>query len=140
VTYYVDSSVLVRIIAGQEQLLSGWEDIAGPLSSVLIEIEVPRAIERLRVAGDLSEDAAIDAAARGKDALRAFRLLELEPAIRMRAGGPFALPLRSLDAIHLASALLWQEAHPNEELVMATHDERVARASRAHGLRVVGWP
>jgi hypothetical protein len=111
-----------------------------PVASALIEVEVPRAVERLRLAGEMTDEVAVVAAARGRELLRAFRLMDVDPAVRLRAGGPFAVPVRALDAIHLASALLWREAHPDEELVMATHDERVARAARAHGLSVIGWP
>lgn len=139
-TVYVDSSVLVRIIAGQARPLKGWESIEEPLASVLIEIEVPRAIERLRSTGALSDAAAVAAAERGRIALRAFRLMEIEPAVRLRASGPFAIQLRTLDAIHVASALLWREAYPHDDLTLATHDERVAMAARAHGLRVIGCP
>ena len=139
-TVYADSSVLVRIVAGQARPISGWEAIVAPLASVLIEVEVPRAIARLRRAGDLTDTAAAAAAARGRAALRTFRLMELDPAVRLRAGGPFATPVRSLDAVHLACALLWREAHPGEELTLATHDERMAKAAQAHGLSVIGWP
>src|SRR5678815_3702734 len=38
-----------------------------------------------------------------------------------RASQPLPTPLGTLDAIHLASALLWQEKE-RKELVMATHD------------------
>jgi hypothetical protein len=140
VTVFVESSVLVRIAAGQAPLLPEWESISTPIASVLIEIEVPRAIHRLHHAGDLTEEAAFAAAARARELLRAFRLMEIDPAVRLRAGGPFAVQVRSLDAIHLASALLWQESHAEAELVVATHDERVGRAALAHGLRVLGWP
>jgi predicted nucleic acid-binding protein len=140
VTTYIDSSVLVRIVAGQERPLEGWESIVSPLASALIEVETPRAIDRLRRDGELTEPASVHAWSRGREALRAFRLMEIDPAVRFRAGGPFALPVRSLDAVHLASALLWREAHPDEELIMATHDERLARTAQAHGLSVIGWP
>lgn len=139
-TFYLDSSVLVRIVAGQAQPLAEWESIVAPVASVLIEVEVPRALDRLRQAGDMEEADAVAAAERGRAALRAFRLMEIDAAVRLRASGPFAVQVRSLDAIHLASALLWHEAHADEELVVATHNERLARAARAHGLSVVGWP
>ena len=45
--------------------------------------------------------------------------------------------LGTLDAIHLATALLWKEmSHVN--LVMATHDGPLGLAAQAHGLTVVG--
>ena len=45
--------------------------------------------------------------------------------------------LGTLDAIHLATALLWKEMTP-EELTMATHDPALAIAARVHGLPVIG--
>jgi hypothetical protein len=45
--------------------------------------------------------------------------------------------LGTLDAIHLASALLWREA-AGAELVMATHDRALALGAQAYGLRVFG--
>jgi uncharacterized protein len=140
VTTYIDTSVLVRIVAGQARPLDHWESIVAPLASTLIEVETPRAIDRLRRARELTDQTSAQAWARGREALRAFRLMEIDPAVRFRAGGPFALPIRSLDAIHLATALLWREAHPDDEVVMATHDDRLAKTAQAHGLSVIGWP
>ena len=42
-----------------------------------------------------------------------------------------------LDALHLASALLWRERRA-AELLFATHDPRQARAARALGFDCVG--
>jgi hypothetical protein len=47
--------------------------------------------------------------------------------------------LGTLDAIHLATALLWKESM-GLGLVMATHDVGLALAAQAHGLTVVGVP
>lgn len=45
--------------------------------------------------------------------------------------------LGTLDAIHLATALLWK-AMTVGELTMATHDEALGIAAKAHGLPVIG--
>jgi hypothetical protein len=45
--------------------------------------------------------------------------------------------LGTLDAIHLATALLWRD-FTDEPLTMATHDAALAIAAEAHGLPVVG--
>ena len=47
--------------------------------------------------------------------------------------------LGTLDAIHLATALLWKES-TGSDLVMATHDTALGLAATAHGLIVVGVP
>ena len=54
-----------------------------------------------------------------------------------RAALPLPVTLGTLDAIHLATAMLWREASA-EELVLATHDRSLALAARACGLRTMG--
>jgi hypothetical protein len=54
-----------------------------------------------------------------------------------RAAQPLPTELGTLDAIHLATAVLWKEM-TREDLTMATHDGALAIAAEAHGLRVVG--
>jgi len=43
----------------------------------------------------------------------------------------------TLDAIHLATALLWRES-TSEDLAMATYDRALALGAQARGLRVLG--
>ena len=72
-----------------------------------------------------------------------FRLVEemeiVEPTrpVHARASQPLPTPLGTFDAIHLATALLWQEKE-RKDLVMATHDMALGIAARACGLRVAG--
>ena len=54
-----------------------------------------------------------------------------------RAAQPMPTELGTLDAIHLATALLWKEMM-EVNLVMATHDEALALGAEAHGLPVIG--
>lgn len=47
------------------------------------------------------------------------------------------MPLKTLDAIHLATAMWWRDdAHHN--LTFATHDAKLAEAARAAGFPVLG--
>ncbi|MCI0461428.1 MAG: PIN domain-containing protein, partial [Gemmataceae bacterium] len=72
-----------------------------------------------------------------------YRLLEemelVEPTtpVLRRASQPMAVPLGTLDAIHLATALLWRETR-GLNLVVATHDRALATAARSNGLRTLG--
>jgi predicted nucleic acid-binding protein len=72
-----------------------------------------------------------------------YRLLEsveiVEPTrpILTRASQPMPAALGTLDAIHLATALVWGE-RTGESLILATHDSALGMAGRANGLRVVG--
>jgi hypothetical protein len=47
------------------------------------------------------------------------------------------LPLGTLDALHLSTAILWREVR-GKELVMATHDRGLGEAARAFGFAVIG--
>lgn len=61
-------------------------------------------------------------------------LLELAPTVLARALEPFPAPVRTLDALHLASADFLRSQHQNVEF--ASYDERVVAAARRMGLAV----
>ena len=54
-----------------------------------------------------------------------------------RAGEPLPTPLGTLDAIHLATALVWRD-RTGDPLVIATHDVALGLAARAFGFDVLG--
>ena len=68
-----------------------------------------------------------------------LELVDVDPMVLERAAQPTPTELGTLDAIHLATALLWKNM-TQRDLVMATHDAALALGAQAHGLRVVGSP
>jgi predicted nucleic acid-binding protein len=134
---YIDSSVLLRVVLGQPGSLREWPGIERGVASALIEVECLRTIDRLRIRGQLDVRDAAERSEAIHRVLVELELVALTPAILRRASMPLAVPLGSLDAIHLASAELWREVHGGD-LVVATHDDGLALACRASGLRVVG--
>lgn len=58
--------------------------------------------------------------------------LELRPAVLERALHPFPVPVRTLDALHLASLAFLREH--GKEIRLATYDERMAEAAVAMGV------
>lgn len=66
-----------------------------------------------------------------------LELVEIDGTVLDRAAQPMPTELGTLDAIHLASALLWRESI-GEELMMATHDRALALGAQAHGIPVIG--
>ena len=69
--------------------------------------------------------------------LETLEVVEARGSVLARAAQPLPTVLGTLDAIHLSTALLWRES-TETDLVMATHDEALALAAKASGLRVVG--
>jgi uncharacterized protein len=55
--------------------------------------------------------------------------LELHPDVLERALQPFPVPVRTLDALHLASVAFLREH--GKDVSLATYDKRMARAARA---------
>lgn len=134
---YLDSSVLLRIILGQKDKLAEWKSIRRGVASALVEVECLRTLDRLRLSRGLPDK---ELAAWREAVFRIVREIEIVEPTRVvlsRASQPFPTPLGTLDAIHLATALLWREREP-ADLVMTTHDATLAVAARACGFLVVG--
>ncbi|MBM3744339.1 MAG: type II toxin-antitoxin system VapC family toxin [Acidobacteria bacterium] len=134
---YLDSSVLLRKLLGQAGALREWNALEGGVVSALVEVECLRTLDRWRLRQAIPE---------AEVALRreaVFRLLERAEVVEVtrvvldRAAQPLPVSLGTLDAIHLATALLWGE-RSGIRPVMATHDATLGLAARAVGLRVAG--
>ena len=134
---YVDSSVLLRVALGQPNALPEWRDIERGVSSALVTTESLRTLDRVRLRADLSD---IEVARRRATILaliNSLELVEVDGSVLDRAAQPMPTELGTLDAIHLASALLWKDAF-GTDFAMATHDKTLAVAAQAHGLNVLG--
>lgn len=71
------------------------------------------------------------------DLLDTLEVVEPSRPILSRAGQPFPIDLGTLDAIHLATAILRREAS-QRDLIVATHDARLDLAARAVGFDIMG--
>jgi predicted nucleic acid-binding protein len=134
---YLDSSVLLRVILRQPDQLHQWDAIDEGVTSAIAEVECLRTMDRLRIQNMLSD---AELAARREAVFRLLgeiSLVEIEKPILTRASQPFPTPLGTLDAVHLATALLWRE-RSNDDLVMATHDASLGTAARSLGFTVIG--
>ena len=124
---YADTSAVLAWLLGDESRLRARRVVDSAdqvVTSVLTLVEATRAIQR---AANEQRVAAVDASRlRGLLArtTTAWELMEITPEIRVRAGEPFPVePVRTLNAIHLATALQFARALP--ELSVLTFDERI---------------
>ena len=134
---YLDSSVLLRLVLGQRNALKEWRTIEQGVASALVEVECLRTLDRLRLAERLGDDQIALRREAVYRMLDAMEVVEITRPVLARAAQPLPTTLGTLDAIHLATALLWQE-RSGANLVVATHDQALAIAARASGLQVVG--
>jgi predicted nucleic acid-binding protein len=137
VIWYVDSSVLLRVVLGQPERLPEWETIDRGITSALTEVECLRTLDRHRLRSLLTDEQIADRRGVLFRSLQDVDVVDLDRPILARAAQSFATVLGTLDALHLATALLWRDREV-PDLVFATHDAALATAARAHGMKVVG--
>ena len=134
---YIDTSVLLRIVLREPGALDDLRTYDRLVSSELIAVESAHTIDRLRMQGTLSVDEAAERTGVVNDWLEAIDLVLLRPPVLSRASDPMPMPIGTLDALHLATALIWRDRiGPLPEL--ATHDGTLGTAARAFGFEVRG--
>jgi predicted nucleic acid-binding protein len=124
---YLDSAAIVKLVHAEPEspALRLWLDKraeTGWISSVLTEIESFRALARY----------APEAVSRLPAVLDLIDLIDLDQRIRILARTGRPVTVRSLDAIHLGTAL---ESRPGLTSFV-TYDKRLLDAARAAGLPV----
>lgn len=136
-TAYIDTSALLRLVLREPGALEELRAYDALVSSELTAVESCRVIDRLRLQGSLTTE---EAAARLKvvtEWLEAIDLVLLRPPVLSRASEPLPTPLGTLDAVHLATALIWRD-RMGELPTIATHDAALGLAARTFGFDVVG--
>jgi len=105
------------------------------MASELLYVEVRRTLNRYQSEGLLSAEALAASIGEFQALLAATEQVPISRQILDRAAGPLPAPVRTLDAIHLATAMTWAETN-QEEVVFLTHDRQLATAARVCGLQV----
>ena len=136
---YFDTSVLVKRYLNEpgsilaRSLLRGHQFV----SCVLVPLEAYSTLSRLKAAGELSERNFGAILARVGTDRRQWQLVELHAPILARAEEVAEqTQVRTLDALHVASALVFQE-RSREVLPFVTADERQRQAAQQMGLQVI---
>lgn len=136
--YAESSAVLAWLLSAPEgdRVRGALADAEEILTSDLTLVECDRALIRARVLFRLRESEATRRRRAFEAAASRWTLLRITPAIVERARQPFpGDPIRTLDALHLASALAAGEAV--DDLAVLSLDDRVRDSARALGLDVV---
>jgi predicted nucleic acid-binding protein len=134
---YIDTSALLRIVLREPGALDELRSYDGLVSSELIVVESMRTIERLRLQGSLTAEEAAGRRRIVNDWLEAIDLVLIRPPVLSRSSEPMPMPLGTLDAMHLATALTWRD-RVGPLPAIATHDSMLATAALAFGFDVLG--
>jgi len=127
---YLDTSALVKLIRieAESEALADWLDERTEtrwITSALAEVELPRAIRAVAPKG-LSAIPSV---------LARLDRFEIDQVIRATAAAYPDPALRSLDAIHLATAQIAASTAPLTAMV--AYDSRLSDAARALGITIV---
>lgn len=136
--YAESSAVLAWLLAepAGERVQPHLRDAETIVSSELTLVETARALRRAVVLSDVLEADAAELHGLLAAAAREWHVIRLDTSVLDRAGQAFpAEPVRTLDALHLASALLAATALP--DLAVLSLDVRVRRNATAMGLGVL---
>jgi predicted nucleic acid-binding protein len=132
---YLDSSVLMEhVLRGDNRIREVFE-MGDVVSSELLEIECMRVLHRYRMEGVLTDAGFLEAKERLGRVLDGISVVALSPAVKRRASQSFPVMIKTLDALHLASALACAEARPENGMAVFSLDRGFNRCARALGLR-----
>lgn len=126
--FYLDTSAALKLLKKEANSLPFMEFYDGHandiwISSALLRVEMMRSVRR-------SLPASI---ADARDLLEAFDYMAIDDEVIERAMSEFEPTLRSLDALHLATARTLGSALD----ALVTYDDRLADAARGVGLAVI---
>jgi hypothetical protein len=123
---YVDTSVALAQLLDEERMPPAelWEEVL--VSSRLLEYEIWVRLHMLSLGETHGEDA--------RGLLARFALLDLDPTILVRALELFPVPVRTLDALHLASILFLRDS--GQRVQLTSYDDRLLTAASALGIGI----
>jgi len=125
---YLDSSAILKLIVHEPESAGLFAFLAREderASSALATVEVARALRRMEAGHQTRE--------RAGEVLDRLSLIRLDDVILEEASALEPASVRSLDAIHIASAL----ALGDELSAVVTYDRRMAEGAALCGLRTV---
>ena len=118
---YLDTSVALAHLLAEDRAPPErlWQE---PLiSSRLIEYEIWTRIQALKLTRSHADEV--------RALLSRLALIELAPPVLMRALEPFPKPVRTLDALHLASMDFLRQQ--GQSVMLASYDDRLMNGARA---------
>jgi predicted nucleic acid-binding protein len=136
---YVESSAILAWLLGEQQagmVISTINQAETAVTSVLSIIEVERALNRAEYSRAITAGQVQTARGILERAKAGWILMEISGEVRIRAGRQFPIePVRTLDAIHLSTALIFMQVFP--DLKLLSLDKRILQNAKPLGIPLV---
>jgi predicted nucleic acid-binding protein len=143
---YVDSSLVLSYLLREDfskidqnmslESLSRFDETS---TSEITDIECRRTLDRIRIQEGLSDAKVALKYSELNEILNTLKIIKLSPPILKRAKGAFPTVIRTLDAIHVATAALLKDLTHDQELqqfYFLTRDLQQRACAQALGLSV----
>lgn len=135
---FLDTSVLLRWLLNSPKVYSGFQNWDSCYVSELLYIEVSRVLNRLRLEKEIDDIEYANLHKTFMDFYKTVYVIEINRTVKQKSAEPFPTVIGTLDAMHLASALILVEENDNLEITFLTHDSQLSTAAKAMGLSIAG--
>jgi hypothetical protein len=136
VVAYLDSSVVLQYVLAGDISIKYVMEYPRIVSSELLEIECSRVFQGCRLGGELTDETLVIATTRLQEVLEGIDILELSAPIKKRASQSFPISIKTLDALHLSTALLLHRELPEELIALFSNDRTMNLCAQAMGFSV----
>lgn len=136
---YLDTSYILCHLLNQRidrNITDQIRKIAHVFSSTLLRVETFRALDKMRIIDRWSSEEISDKIQEYNDLTEGMDEIPLQPAILKRATEAFPTVVKTLDALHISTALLMQSSVASP-VIFVTHDKQQAQAAKAVGLIIL---
>ncbi len=137
-TVYLDTSVVLSWLLNQDPSIREWGLWQAAYTSEICRVEFHRTIDRLRLGGDLDDRERVFLHERFTTFWKSAHRVRVSASLLTRASQSYPTVVGTLDAIHLASALVVHERRNRRIEEFLTHDGQLGTAARAVGFTVRG--
>jgi len=134
---YLDTSALLAFVSENKQKIRFSKIASDVISSQLCYAEAFRWVDNARIKNAFSDKVVGSYYSELKACFESISLIDISREIIQRASESFPLNIKTLDAIHLATAILYQKSI-KKDLVFITHDCTLAECARAVGFKILG--
>jgi predicted nucleic acid-binding protein len=132
---YIDTSLVLAFYLDGNPLLDSVPKEFPVASSRLLWVEFARVLERAHRAAQLTPEEVVSIRRGFDETARTMNRLRLTEAILLRAEGNFPLVIKTLDALHLASAIAWLGDEDPANLSIWSLDRQFSLCAAAMGYK-----
>lgn len=134
---YIDTSIVMRHVLNETNPRVDMGLVEKGFANELLRVEALRTIDRLRLERKWSDEIVAQRIQAMIAIVAPLQEIALQPPILRRAADTFTVAIGTLDALHLATAILVKE-QVEHDLLFLTHDRRQGIAAQAAGFEVRG--